>query len=148
MRDSDLPWLRDLYATTRADEMRPIPWSVHEKRQFLDQQFALQHDHFVGHFGDADFLAIERGGGKPVGRYYILRGDPMHIVDIALLPELRSRGIGSALIEHSLAEARERNCDMLLHVVKANHRAAKLYERLGFVVSGDAESHWTMRWSP
>jgi ribosomal protein S18 acetylase RimI-like enzyme len=148
LRDSDLCWLRDLYASTRAEEMRSVPWDAQTKRRFLDQQFDLQHAHFVGHFGDSEFLAVELAPNKPIGRYYISRGDPMHIVDIALLPEYRQRGIGTALIEHTLAEARERQCSVLLHVVKANERAAKLYQGLGFTVQGDAGLHWAMRWSP
>ena len=126
--------------------MRSVPWDAQTKRRFLDQQFALQHTHFVNHFGEADFLAIEREPNKPIGRYYVYRGDPMNIVDIALLPEYCGRGIGAALIGHTLAEARERGCSVLLHVTKANHRAFKLYQRLGFTVGGDAGLHWMMRW--
>ncbi len=148
MRNTDLHWLRDLYATTRSEEMRSLPWDAQTKRLFLNQQFALQHEHFVGHFSDADFLAIERERGKPIGRYYVTRGDPMHIVDIALLPEHRGRGIGTALIEQTLAQARDRDCGVLLHVVKANAQATKLYQHLGFTIQGDVDSHWMMRWSP
>jgi ribosomal protein S18 acetylase RimI-like enzyme len=146
LRDADLGWLHDLYASTRAEEMRSVPWDAQTKRRFLDQQFSLQHTHFVNHFGNADFLAIESGRGKPIGRYYVSRGAPMNIIDIALLPEHRGRGIGTALIEHTLGEARERGCGVLLHVVKTNDRAFKLYQQLGFTVSGDAGLHWAMRW--
>jgi len=144
----DLPWLRDLYATTRADEMAPLPWSAAQKRHFLDQQFTLQHDHFVRYYGGADFLAIAHCDGQPIGRYYVARGDSFHVVDIALTPAYYRQGIGTALIEHTHAEAVDRRRDVLLHVNKLNDRAVKLYSRLGFAVSGDVGSHWQMRWSP
>lgn len=144
----DLPWLRDLYATTRADEMAALPWSAAQKRHFMDQQFTLQHDHFVRYYGGADFLAIAHCGGQPIGRYYVARGDSFHVVDIALTPAYYRQGIGTALIEHTHAEAVERRRDVLLHVNKLNDRAVKLYSRLGFAVSGDVGSHWQMRWSP
>ena len=144
----DLPWLRDLYATTRADEMAPLPWSAAQKRHFLDQQFALQHDHFVRYYGEADFLAIKQSDGRPIGRYYVACSDIFHVVDIAVTPAHYRQGIGTALIEHTLAEAADGGSDVLLHVNKLNDRAMKLYLRLGFAVSEDAGSHWQMRWSP
>jgi ribosomal protein S18 acetylase RimI-like enzyme len=148
LRGGDLPWLRELYATTRADEMAPVPWPAAQKRHFLDQQFALQHDHFVRHFGEADFLAIEQPEGRPIGRYYVGRGETFHVVDIALTPACYRQGIGTALITHTLAEAADGGRNVLLHVNKFNDRAMKLYSRLGFAVSEDTGSHWQMRWSP
>lgn len=147
LRNQDLPWLRDLYATTRADELAPVPWPPVQKRQFLDQQFALQHEHFVLHFAEADFLAIESASRQPIGRYYVLRADPFHIVDIALLPERYGRGIGSALIEQTITDATAIGRDVLLHVNKANSKAFRLYTRHGFSVSEDTGSHWQMRYT-
>ena len=148
LRAGDLPWLRELYATTRADEMAPLPWLAAQKRHFLDQQFALQHEHFVRHFGEADFLAIEPPEGQPIGRYYVARSESFHVVDIALTPAYYRQGIGTALIKHTLAEAADGGRNVLLHVNKFNDRAMKLYSRLGFAMSEDAGSHWQMRWSP
>jgi ribosomal protein S18 acetylase RimI-like enzyme len=148
LRAGDLPWLRELYATTRADEMAPLPWPAARKRHFLDQQFALQHDHFVRHFGEADFLAIEQPEGRPIGRYYVGRGETFHVVDIALTPACYRQGIGTALLKHTLVEAADAGRNVRLHVNKFNDRAMKLYSRLGFAVSEDTGSHWQMRWSP
>ncbi len=148
VRGGNLPWLRDLYATTRADEMATLPWSAAQNRQFLDQQFALQHDHFVRYYSEADFLAIRHCDGHPIGRYYVARGDSFHVVDIALAPAYYRQGIGAALIEHTLAKAADTRCGVLFHANKFNDRAVNLYSRLGFAVSGDVGSHWPMRWSP
>lgn len=148
-RESDLPWLRDLYASTRSEEMAQVPWPEIAKRSFLDQQFGLQHRHYMTHFGDADFLAIEREGHGPVGRYYLLRGAPEHLlVDISLFPQYRNQGLGRLLIEHSQRNAAALGCGMHLHVLRHNPAACRLYERLGFAVTHDIESHHHMRWSP
>lgn len=150
LREDDLPWLRDLYATTRADEMAPLPWPASAKRQFLDQQFALQHQHYLARYGDTDFLAIERRG-LPAGRYYLQRVAPDHlIVDICLFPGLRGHGAGAALIRQSQADAAALGRGMHLHVLEANPGARRLYERLGFVVSGQAlhGTHVPMHWAP
>ena len=150
LRDDDLPWLRDLYATTRAEEMAPVPWPAIAKRAFLDQQFGLQHQHYLSHYGDTDFLAIEQNGRGPVGRYYLQRVAPAHlIVDICLFPGLRGSGVGGALIRHSQTEAAALGRGMHLHVMRTNPGAKRLYERLGFAVTDDSgPSHLAMAWAP
>ena len=150
LRDDDLPWLRDLYATTRAEEMAPVPWPEIAKRAFLDQQFGLQHQHYLAHYADTDFLAIEQAGQGPVGRYYLQRTAPAHlIVDICLFPGLRGSGVGGALIRHSQDEAAALGRGMHLHVMRTNTGGKRLYERLGFVVTDDSgASHIAMAWSP
>jgi GNAT superfamily N-acetyltransferase len=145
--DDDLPWLRDLYASTRAEEMAPVPWPDIAKRSFLDQQFGLQHQHYMQHFGDADFLAIEHGQRGPVGRYYLQRAAPDHLlVDISLFPRMRGTGVGTTLIRHSQAEAAALGRGMHLHVHHTNTGAHRLYTRLGFVADGGEGTHRNMRW--
>lgn len=184
--DDDVPWLRDLYASTRAEEMAPLPWPAAAKRAFLDQQFALQHNHYLAMFGDSDFLAIQRRG-MPLGRLYLQRplqhplqrpapadadgddaravvdtqADPAAsaqadaplpeylIVDIALFPQARGEGIGSALIAAAQARAAADGRSLRLHVMTTNPDAQRLYERLGFVVvpDGGTPTHRLMRWS-
>lgn len=147
--DGDLPWLRDLYASTRAEEMAPVPWPEIAKRSFLDQQFGLQHQHYLAHFGDTDFLAIDHAERGPVGRYYLQRTAPEHLlVDISLFPALRGSGVGSALIRQSQQDAAALGRGMRLHVQQSNPGARRLYERLGFVIEGAEASHRPMRWSP
>ena len=151
LRDDDLPWLRDVYAATREEEMAGVPWPPQAKRAFLDQQFALQHAHYLQHYADTDFLAIERIGAgrvvRPVGRYYLQRVAPEHlIVDIALLPKMRGQGVGRMLIEASQRDAQALGRGMHLHVLQHNVAARRLYERLGFVVTHTAGSYDHMRW--
>ena len=147
--DDDLPWLRDLYASTRVGEMAPVPWPDIAKRSFLDQQFGLQHQHYLLHFGDSDFLAIEHIERGPIGRYYLQRSAPDHLlVDISLFPTLRGQGVGRALIEASQHHAQTLGCGMHLHVQQSNSAARRLYERLGFVNEGEEGTHHLMRWSP
>lgn len=146
----DLPFLRELYATTRADELASVPWPDVLKRRFIDDQFALQHAHFVGHYDAADFLVIVHDG-EPIGRLYVMR-DPSReyaIVDIALLPAWRSQGVGSLLITQIQHEASEVGRGVQLQVSIHNPVARRLYERLGFVTEspqGDEGSHRRMRW--
>lgn len=54
-----------------------------------------------------------------------------------IAPELKGRGVGVALMEWLLAEARARDFEEIyLSVFIDNHRARRLYERYGFVEVG------------
>src|SRR5690606_33435209 len=114
--DSDLPYLRRLYAGTREAEMAQVPWPPATKRAFLDQQFELQHAHYVSKFQGAQFLVLQRGS-EPVGRYYLWRdAEDFLIVDISLDRQVQGQGIGSALIERTQAMAAEHGRGVRLSV--------------------------------
>ncbi len=144
--DADIPRLRQLYADTRAEEMAGVPWPPLAKQSFLDQQFTLQHQHFLKHYADADFLVIEHQG-QVQGRYYLQRTAPDHlVVDICLLAPHRGLGVGRALIEDSQRQAQALGRGMWLHVMRSNPAAARLYARLGFAPCGGTDTHQRMRW--
>ncbi len=63
--------------------------------------------------------------------------------NIALAPELRNQGIGTIVIREILDLAKRRAIPVRLNVLKANP-AAKLYERLGFVRTGDDQHRYIM----
>lgn len=55
------------------------------------------------------------------------------IMDLAVTPEWRGRGIGTALLKEAESNARQSGASELrLHVLGKNQRAMKLYERLGY----------------
>lgn len=147
-RDEDIPALQQLYADVRAAEMMAVPWPALVKRSFLDSQFQLQHQHYLLHYADAEFLVLEQAGAVQ-GRYYLQPGAVADlIVDISLLAGHRGRGVGRALIEASQREAAAAGRGMTLHVLKANPDALRLYLRLGFVIraGGGSDSHHRMDW--
>ena len=144
----DLPWLKALYASTRADEMATVPWSNEAKRAFLDQQFALQHQHYINHFTTALFLAIEHPTNGAVGRLYLQCSAPRHLlIDICLMPSHRQQGIGSAIVRQCQNHAAARGHGMALHVQHGNFGAQRLYQRLGFSHAEQGDSHCLMVWA-
>jgi ribosomal protein S18 acetylase RimI-like enzyme len=143
-QDSDLPQLNALYADTRAEEMSSIPWSLAAKQSFLEQQFALQHVHYVKHYPSADFLVMVRDASVQ-GRFYLdSTATELHIIDICLLAKHRGMGIGTSIIAQTQREAHATHRGMHLHVLKFNIRALALYQRLGFVLDGGTDTHHRM----
>lgn len=144
----DIPFLRALYGGSREEELRPVPWSERDKQGFLDSQFALQHRHFVTQFNEGYFLIVEREG-QPRGRFYLddNEQDDAHIVDIALLPAERGRGVGRALIRATQDRAACTGRGVGLYVEKHNTAAQRLYARLGFRLEGEEAFHYRLRWT-
>lgn len=62
---------------------------------------------------------------------------------IQLHPDWQNRGLGTRLISQVLARAREKNQPTRLQVLKVNPARA-LYERCGFAVTGETETHFLM----
>ena len=144
--DADLPVLARIYASTRAEELAPVPWSDAEKAAFLDMQFRAQHAHYRQYYPEADWLMTMRGN-ENVGRPYLERLPSQHrIIDIAFLPEYRGRGLGEALLRDLLDEAAAAGKPVSIHVEKLNP-AMRLYRRLGFVTEEDKGIYDLMRWT-
>jgi len=77
---------------------------------------------------------VGRVVGEMVG-YYLVQsiGEEMELHTFAVKPEFRRRGIGLALMEHMLANARDAGTRyILLQVRPSNDPARMLYGKLGF----------------
>lgn len=87
-------------------------------------------------------VVVARHAGTLVGSFYLKPNFPGRAAHIAnagyfVVDELRGRGVGTALVVDSLAEARRLGFDALMfNLVFASNPARRLYERLGFEVIG------------
>ena len=141
----DQPFLLEVYASTRLDELEGFGWSEDQKRAFIQMQF-LARERSYPRAGNRIILL----NGRPVGRMMVDRNETGILLrDIALLTEFRNAGIGSRLIQDLMKEATAAAKPILLHVVSTSP-AVRLYERLGFVrTSDEAEvAYLEMKWVP
>lgn len=135
---ADESFLFVVYASTRDAELRAVPWTPAQIEDFLRMQFTAQDRSYRATYPDAEFLVVEVDG-EPAGRLSVNRSiTDLVVIDIALLPAHRGRGVGTELMQRLLADARQRGVPVRLHVDVANPRAEAFYQRLGFRVVGDA----------
>lgn len=140
---ADEPFLLRVYASTRAEELAVFPWSDEQKEEFTYSQHRAQQAHYDAHYPEGSFQIVLIDG-SPAGRLYVQRAqDAIQLLDIALLPEHRGAGVGTALLEDLLAEADERGVRVTAHVERHN-RALALYTRLGFREIADREVYLLM----
>lgn len=132
--DDDYEFLYRLHVAAMRPYIEQI-WGWHEawQREYFDRKFVAEKRQIILVDGaDAGVLVVEE---KPGTLYLGL---------IELLPAYQRRGIGSRLIRELMDEAHGHGLPLTLHVLKTNHPARRLYERLGFTVDADEENKWHM----
>lgn len=145
--DADYDFMRQLYHSTRAEEMKHFPFDDAQKAAFLDQQFSAQFAHYQQYYPTCERNIIERDG-QAIGRLWIDEWrDQIRIVDIALVPSARGAGIGSALIDLVLQRGVQVAKPVTIHV-EAFNPALRLYQRVGFKTIGTNGAYNLMEWRP
>ena len=82
-------------------------------------------------------------GDNKIGFYNgeVLENGNYEVGNICIIPEYQGKGIGTKILKDKLKENKDRNID--IQYFKQNP-VGKLYERLGFVPSGETEFHYQM----
>ena len=143
----DEAFLFQVYSSTRAEEMALVPWNDEQKHAFLQMQFNAQTQSYRQEFPDAEYHVILHDG-VAAGRLIVDRADErILLIDVALMPEHRNLGIGSALIGDLKTEAQETGRPLRLDVENFNP-AFRLYERLGFEKIDEAGFYLRLEWVP
>ena len=112
-------------------------WDDRKERQRHERNFAL-YDYRV-----ICFRAIDRGIMT-----LDLMDDCLKLNQIFLAPEHQGQGIGERCMSVLFVENRRLGLPIQLRVMKVNPRAGALYERMGFTVVDESETHDVMRWHP
>jgi ribosomal-protein-alanine N-acetyltransferase len=109
----------------------PTPWS----RSMFAGELAKPTSLCLGAFED-DQLA----GYLIISRYV----DAWHVMNIAVAPQFRRRGIATALLQRLFEQTEEGSRrGYTLEVRVSNAGAIKLYERLGFTARGTRRGYYT-----
>ena len=120
MGREDLPGVLDVEAASFA-----LPWT---SAMFLQE---LESAHVWAR------VALGETEGRVVA-FMVCRlyGDLWHLMDVAVEPHLRGRGLGGLLLDDFLAVALPGSADLTLEVRPSNAAALALYRRRGFQVMG------------
>jgi ribosomal protein S18 acetylase RimI-like enzyme len=138
------PVAYELRGATEAD--REFLWSLHAlaMRGPVERTWGWDEDFQKGYFEenfDPDERQIVVVDGRDAGVLQTERSeDSLFLANVEILPAFQGRGVGTGIVRDLLAEARARDLPVTLQVLKENPRARRLYERLGFVVTGETET--------
>ena len=144
---SDKDFLLHVYGSTRQEEMASWGWSLSQQSSFIRMQYEARKHGYDASYPTSETSVISIGDA-PAGSIIVFRSpSEIRLVDVALLPEFRNRGIGAEVIRMLVSEADDAGSALRLSVLRSNH-ARHLYERLGFVVKGGGEMYCEMEWVP
>jgi len=145
-RDADRDFRYALFCDSRLPEWEPVRHQPALFEQLMQHQFHAQTVSYLNFFPKARFDIIELGT-TPIGRIVVDRpGTMVHIVDQAIVPQQRNRGIGTAIMRSLMEEARAAGLPVRLQVADNNDPSMRLYARLGFVPIQEVPAYIEMEW--
>ena len=145
-RAGDRDFRFDLFCNSRPPEWQMAGFEPNLLRQIMRHQFDAQTASYRAQFPQARFDIIELDG-VPIGRIVVDRpGAVVHLVDQAIVPERRGRGIGASIMTSLMEEAARSEIPMRLKVASGNDPSMRLYLRLGFEVIETTEMYLEMEW--
>jgi len=101
-----------------------VPWA----RSMFESELDQSHGRF---------WVLEVNGRIQGFAVYRVIGDESELLSIAILPDSRQRGLGSKLLEWTLAELKQEGLGYVrLEVRTGNQAARKLYDNYGFMEDG------------
>jgi ribosomal protein S18 acetylase RimI-like enzyme len=135
VKTSDEPFMRRLHKAAYHDVV---------VRQFGAWDDEVQYALLTQKWIPEKFEIIEMGG-EPIGCISVEESpEKVFVAELVILPEFQSRGIGGELMRSEIAGARQMGKPICLQVLSKNEKARAFYERLGFVVDGTTDRHFTM----
>lgn len=143
----DEAFVYDVFCTGWEQEVSAMP-NPSLVQHFLRIQYTSQNRRFQSRFPDHERWVVMHDG-KRAGRLFLHRSPSvLHVIDMTLLPQFRSAGIGSGIVHALFREAREHGQLVSMRVSRRNVRAANLYNSLGFrlVTMDDMDSYF--EWNP
>lgn len=131
IKDEDFEFLRRLHRAALKDYIAQTwGWDEEFQAQRFRKEFNIQDGKIIVADGeDAGFLCVKEKETETV------------LVSIRLMPDHQNKGIGTWIIKDLLAKSE--GC-VTLWVLKVNP-ARKLYERLGFTIEEETETHFFMK---
>uniref|UniRef100_B0SX64 GCN5-related N-acetyltransferase n=1 Tax=Caulobacter sp. (strain K31) TaxID=366602 RepID=B0SX64_CAUSK len=145
--EADAAFRLALFRASRGAAWDNVPLPAEMLARIMEQQFHAQTQGYRLAYPGArlEIVMVEEA---PAGRLATDRGpDALHLIDIALTPEHRGRGLGEAILRQLMGEAAALGAPLTLQVAQDNLAAQRLYRRLGFVATAATETHLTLCWS-
>src|SRR5580693_5097548 len=145
-RADDQEFLHRLFCSVHSEKLNLALLSVEERNRLI----GLMYQGFAGHYSTIGPAADDRIvllNNESIGRMILLQTrEEIRLADLAILPQYRRRGIGSALIGQLQTESTMSKRPVRLQVAQFDH-ALRLYQRLGFYKTDAIGTYLHLEWS-
>ncbi len=148
---ADEPFLFELFVTSRERELSPLPTEV--RALVARQQYDVYRRGLVSTYPKAEHLVVElssqrdgNGPTMPTGMILVMEdGDSLLIIDLAIHPSHRNRGLGQAVLEAMMNRCRQSG-KVLRGSVTPYNPARRLYARLGIAERQADHAYIALEW--
>lgn len=129
-----------------SDDDFPFMWRLHNEalRDYVEKTWGWDEQRqreFVAEIVEEKAGDVVVVDGADAGVWFLIESETDVLINsIRLLPEFQRRGVGTRLITELLDRSQK---PVRLQVLKVNP-ARRLYERLGFELSGETDTHYKM----
>ena len=145
-RTDDQEFLYRLFCSAHSEKLQLVSLNAEEKNRLIE----LMYLGFTRHYSTLAPASDDRVvllNNESIGRMILLQtSDAIWLADLAILPEYRQRGIGSALIGQLQAESMMSKRPVRLQVPQFD-RALRLYQRFGFYKIDTVGPYLHLEWS-
>ena len=112
-------------------------WDEEVERNFFDESFnSIKYQILISEGQDIGCLAITKNDTD------------IYINEIQILLQYQNKGIGKMIFDLIINDSKRLKIPINLEVLKVNKKAQMFYDRMGFIKSGDTDSHYIMRRNP
>lgn len=132
--DEDYDFLYRLHITTMRAAIEAT-WGWDE---------TFQADYFRSHWNPAKRQIVMVDGREAGVLTLEQRPEAIFLALIEIHPHYQGQGLGTALIRQVMATAHRQGFPVELHVLKASTGARRLYEQLGFIITGERPDRYIM----
>lgn len=141
---NDRPFLLQLFSNRPVFRQMNLPTAL--AKHMVEQQYQLQQASYRQQAPNAN-LFIVNFCKTAVGQLTVNRNSQdIHLMDLSLMQQHQSKGIGTALIKALQAMASEQHLTVSLSVDCNNPRALALYLKLDFITTKQQNFYYSMVW--
>ena len=144
----DTAALLDLFFRVRGHDLGAAAWPEAIRDTTLRIQFEAQRQGHFERWPSAATLFLLRGAERAGWITIDRSARAIHVVDVAVVPELRGHGLGTSVLRALQAEASRDGRSITLNVLRSNLAAMRLYSRLGFEAAGADDMNLQLEWRP
>ena len=141
-------FLYELYVAIRGPLFAMAPITPTQREHLLRMQFQAQLSSYTQQFPNSCYHLVLLDS-KPAGRLWVApASDAFLLVDIAIHPNLQSKGLGTALVQRLQQEAQSAKLPIRSTVDRFNPGSLKFHQRLGFQIVREDQLQYYMEWRP
>ena len=141
-------FLYDLYVAIRGPLFELAPISAAQRQDLLRMQFRAQISSYAQQFPTSCYHVVLLDS-RPVGRLWVAPADQAFLlVDIAIHPNVQSKGLGTVLVQRIQEEAQKAKLPIRSTVDRFNPGSLRFHRRLGFQILRQDELQFYMEWRP